>query len=137
MRTRWISTRPSKRVPGPDDAVRAVRDAVDIARTATVFLVLDPGRRVTVVLVVESPLTGDCLDRALEAIRGCASQPGSSIAAATIAPDRPTLPTEDEREAWRRLRAALADGGVILLDWLIINGHRWRSLAEIESSGPA
>lgn len=125
-----ISPCPGQRVAGPDDAVMAVGWAVDVGRTATVFLLLDAGRHVTDVRVLGGLLATENLDRAIEVLRG---RRESSIVVAAVSPGRPTLPSADEREAWRRLRWRCADGGVRVLDCLIISGHRWRSLAETES----
>lgn len=53
-----------------------------------------------------------------------------ALVIATVEPDGPRLPTRSDAQRFVRLRRTCADDGVVLLDWVVINGNHWYSFRE-------
>lgn len=91
---------------------------------------LDARQHLRDVLIIEGLDAGDLLDSALRMVFAAPRSSAVFLVASTFVADRPTLPTQDERAAWHAAQSRCIAVGIRLLDWLIISGIRWRSLAE-------
>jgi RadC-like JAB domain len=53
-----------------------------------------------------------------------------ALVIATVEPDGPRLPARSDTQRFVRLRRTCADDGVVLLDWVVVNGNHWYSFRE-------
>ena len=53
-----------------------------------------------------------------------------ALVIATVEPDGPRVPTRADTQRFVRLRRTCADEGVVLLDWVVVNGNHWYSFRE-------
>jgi hypothetical protein len=123
-----------RRVTGPDQAVAAFRCLVhgELDRPLLSTLVLDRWQRLRGVYTTAGGAeeAADWLrDRVLPAL----PHPGPSAAVLVVSrPGGSTLPQPGEAAALRDAAGQCRSHGVVLLDVLIVSGHRWRSLSETD-----
>lgn len=123
-----------RRVTGPDQAVAAFRCLVDgeLGYPLLATLVLDRWQRVCGVSTTAGSAE-DAADWLRDRVLPALPQPDPS--AAVLVASRPggsTLPRPSEAAALREAAVQCRSHGVVLLDVLILSGHRWRSLSETD-----
>jgi hypothetical protein len=122
-------------VTGPDQAVAAFRCLVNCEpdRPLLAILVLDRWQRLCGVFATAGGAqeSADWLrDSVLPALP---HHPGPNAAFLVVSrPGGSTLQRSGEAAAWRDAAEQCRAHGVVLLDVLIVSGHRWRSLSEAD-----
>jgi hypothetical protein len=124
------------RVTGPDQALAAFRclARADGVGDMLAALVLDRWQRICRLCVTPGGAeeVADWLrDRVLPAIP---RHVPSAVVLIVSRPGDSTVPGSFELAAWRGATGMCRPHGVVLLDVLIVSGHRWRSLSE--TNGP-
>jgi DNA repair protein RadC len=123
------------RVTGPEQAMAAFRylAQADAGRASLAALVLDQSQRVCSASIATTHSIADALNWLSDFVLAGTSD--ASPRAVVLVVNRPggsTVPGLCELTVWRDATYLCRSRGVILLDVLIVSGHRWRSLAETE-----
>ena len=130
------ASRTELRVRGPEEALSAIRmSGLDPSSEHLAVICLQPDQRVALVVDIEGNRSKGWADSLEHVLVNAIPADGTSIVLVSCRVRGPTLPRSDELDAWRRLRSSLGEADIPLLDWLIVSGDRWRSLAEVDGEG--
>lgn len=124
------------RVTSPDHAAAAFQRILqgDAGRQRLVALVLDRSQRVRGTCMTTRPVeaASNWLDESV--LPAIPDDGPTAIVLASSRPDGSTVPRPDEIAAWRDAAELCGCHGVVLLDLVIVSGHRWRSLSLLNDS---
>jgi hypothetical protein len=142
VRGRWrrptgSSPRSNAPLAGPDDALRVVFTALDEPRRPeTIVLLLDDDHRGSVVLLVSD--VGEPSEvRQLVALLVEVARTSPTLRAVVLATSRPgggVMPAGDDEQAFATMRHDLAEAGVELVDWFLVDEDRAGSVAELSGA---
>jgi hypothetical protein len=123
-----------RRVTGPDQAVAAFRRLVhgEVERSLLGALVLDRWQCLCGVYTTDGGAE-EAADWLRDGVLPALPYPGPRAAVLVVSrPGGSTLPRPGEAAALRDAAEQCRANGVVLLDVLIVSGHRWRSLSETD-----
>lgn len=110
------------RVRGPEEAMAVLRKVVRrVSAPQTVAMLLDCRQCVVTLATIGARRTPD-------RVAACSREDAAAVVVATFRAGGPTLPTDAELISWNNASAQLEATGLVLLDWLFVSDHRWRSI---------
>jgi hypothetical protein len=136
--------RPSPTLPGasiplrsPDDALRVVLAAIAQPPEAeTIVLLLDPTCRGSVCLVCRGATTADQVASLVPLlVQAAANEPSvGAVVLATVRPGLGVVVGGEDQVGFGVMRQDLADAGIDLLDWFVLDGEVIVSVAELSGA---
>jgi hypothetical protein len=119
----------------PDDALRIVLAAIaEPPEPESIVLLLDGAHRGGTCLVCRGAATATEVAELVPLLIQAAATTGPILAAvvlATVRPDEDVVVAVEDRVAFRLMRADLAEAGIDLLDWFVLDGEVIASVAEL------
>jgi DNA repair protein RadC len=118
---------------GPAATIAWARTVPDVGWEPETFaLFLDSGHGLLAAWWLGADATLEDFDRdPLFLVVAGRSYAASSLVLVVCRPGRGTEPSPADTAVWDRLRAAHHDAGLPLLDVVLLDGHRWRSLGSL------
>lgn len=118
---------------GPAATVAWAREVPGVGWEPEIFaLFLDDGHGLLAAWWLGSETTLEDLDQDPEFLLVAARSYAASTAVLLVCrPGEGTDPSPADTAAFDRLRAAHSDAGLSLLDVVLLDGHRWRSIADV------
>jgi hypothetical protein len=139
-RHRRSPTLPGASLPlrSPDDALRVVLAAIAQPPEAeTVVLLLDATHRGHVCLVCRGAAAAEQVASLVPLlVQAAANEPSlGAVVLATVRPGRGVVVGGDDHVAFGAMRQDLAEAGIDLLDWFVLDGAVIASVAELTGAG--